>query len=116
MKRILIFICLLASGFAYAQAAKTFSWTPPTEYDDGTVLPDSDIASYNLTCNGTLLANIPNSGGTDTYVSGTLAPGDYSCSATTVAANGQESLASNTANFTVDPLVPGAPTGFTVNF
>lgn len=107
---------LLIAPLVFGQASPTFTWTPPISYEDGTPLPDAEIASYNIYCNGSLLANVPNTSNTDTYASGQLAVGDYVCNASTVATNGEESGLSNTANFTVDPLVPGAPTGFSVTF
>ncbi len=114
MKIKLILAMLLVSPLVFGQAVKTFTWTPPIANVDGSPLIDADIASYNIYCNATLLSNVPNSSGTDIYVSGDLPAGVYDCYATTMHINGEESADSNSTNFTVNLSVPGAPTGFTV--
>jgi hypothetical protein len=105
---------LVISPLVFAVEPKTFNWTPPTQNTDGTALPDSDIASYNIYCNSLLLGNAPNTGGTDTWISPPLPEGTYDCYATTVAINGQESDPSNSINFTVAPSKPEAPSNFSV--
>ncbi len=110
--RALALICL--SPLVFAVETKTFNWTPPTQNTDGTILTDAEISSYNIFCNTILLANVVNTGATDTFTSGPLPAGTYICFATTVAINGEESDASNSVNFTVDPSVPEAPGGFSV--
>ena len=100
----------------WGDSVKTFSWTPPTQNTDGTLLTDTEIASYNIYCNGQLLVNVANTGGTDTYTSDLLAAGDYICDASTLNTAGLEGPRSNPVNFTVDPSVPGAPENFTVSF
>jgi len=106
---------LVISPLVFAVEPKTFNWTPPTQNTDGTPLADAEIASYNIFCNSVLLGNQPNTGGTDTWTSPPLPEGSYSCHATTLATNGEESAASNSVNFTVDPSIPEAPTGFSVS-
>ncbi len=116
MKRFfyLVLALLLVGPLAFAIQPKTFDWVPPTLYEDGSALPDAEITSYNIYCNSVLLGNAPNTGGTDTWTSPPLPPGVYACHATTVASNGEESVPSNTSNFTVDPSKPAAPTNFSV--
>lgn len=110
-----LFYCLLlCSPLVFAVESKTFTWTPPTQNTDGTPLADAEIASYNVFCNAVLLGNVPNTGGTDTWLSPPLPAGSYNCHATTVAISGEESDASNSVNFTVDPSKPEAPSGFSV--
>lgn len=110
-----LFYCLLiCAPLVFAVEPKTFDWTPPTQNSDGTVLTDAEIASYNIFCNSVLLGNVINTGGTDTFTSAPLPAGDYICHATTVRDDGQESLPSNSVNFTVDLSIPGAPTNFSV--
>lgn len=116
LKRLIMVLVsgIMIAPLVFAIAPKTFSWVPPTEYVDGAPLPDDEIASYNIYCNSVLLANVPNTGGTNTWTSDPLPDGSYSCFATTIAVNGEESDPSNSANFTVLPSKPGAPTTFTV--
>ena len=109
-----IIALLILSPLVFAVETKTFNWIPPTQNTDGTPLTDAEISSYNIFCNTILLANVLNTGATDTFTSGPLPTGAYICFATTIATNGEESGASNSINFTVDPSVPEAPGGFSV--
>jgi len=114
MKRISLAVIalLLLSPLVFAVGEKTFNWTPPTEYDDNTPLPQSAIASYDIECDGVLLATVPNAPqDTDTYAAppGTFAAGDHACVAFTVTTTGSRSVASNAVNFTVTPGVPKPP-------
>jgi hypothetical protein len=111
------FVLLLVSPMVFAVGEKTFTFTPPTAYVDGTPLPQSKIAAYDIQCNGTLLATVPNTPlNTDTYVAqpGTFPTGNYACVAFTVTTEGVRSGPSNTVNFTVVPGVPAAPVNFAV--
>jgi len=108
---------LFVSPLVFAVGEKTFTFTPPTEYTDGTPLPQSAIASYDIECDGELLVNVPNNPvDTDTYQAppGTFATGVHSCVAFTVTTEGIRSGPSNTVNFTVDPGVPSPPVNFVV--
>lgn len=113
MKRLLLML-LIISPLTFAVETKMFNWIPPTQNTDGTPLPDAEIASYNIFCNAVLLGNVPNTNGTDSWVSPPLPAGTYNCHATTVAVSGEESDASNAVNFIVDPSVPEAPSNFSV--
>lgn len=118
----LILALLLVSPLVFALGEKTFEWTPPTEYeltqdqiDNGlpaSPLPQSEIASYDIECDGSLLANVPNNPlDTDEYQAppGTFAVGNHSCVAFTVTTAGVRSAPSNAVNFTVAPGVPKPP-------
>lgn len=108
---------LLLSTVVFAVGEKTFRFTPPTQYEDGTPLPQSAISSYDIECDGTLLANVPNEPeDTDSYEAppGTFATGDHACVGYTVTTEGVRSGPSNTVNFTVVPGVPAAPTNFVI--
>lgn len=108
---------LFVSPLVFALGEKTFTFTPPTQYVDGTPLPNAMIASYDIECDGGLLANIPNVPLlTDSYQApaGTFTVGDHACQAFTVTTEGARSGPSNTVNFTVAPGVPAAPTNFVV--
>jgi len=113
--RKLLYCLLICAPITFAVEPKTFDWIPPTLNTDGTPLPDAEIASYNIYCNAVVLGNVPNTGGTDTWTSPPLPEGSYTCHATTLASNGQESAPSNAVNFTVDPSIPEAPTSFSVS-
>ena len=106
---------LLVSPLTFALGEKTFTFTPPTEYVDGTPLPNAMIASYDIECDGGLLANVPNVPlQTDTYQAppGTFTVGNHSCQAFTVTTEGARSGPSNTVNFTLEQGVPAAPINF----
>lgn len=118
MMRRLLLCLLLVSPLVFAVGEKTFTFTPPTTYEDGTALPQSAIASYDIECDGSLLVNLPNAPlNTDSYFAppGTFAAGDHACQAFTVTVDGVRSGPSNTANFTVAPGVPGPPINFVVS-
>ena len=112
MKRLLLILLLMPLTFAWAVGEKTFTWTPPTQYDDGSALPQSEIASYDIECDGGLLVNVPNVPlDTDTYQAppGTFSVGTHECVAFTVSTDGVRSIASNPVNFTVAPGTPNPP-------
>ncbi len=118
MKRLIMItlaLCMLAP-LTLAWQNQDFSWVPPTENTDGSPLADSDIGSYNIYCDGSLLGTVTNTDGTDEWTSpdGSLSPGTHVCSATTINTDGVEGPESNSANFIVPPSVPGAPSQFTV--
>jgi hypothetical protein len=114
-------LLLVSSPVVFAYQNKTFLWTPPTQYEDGSPLIDSEITGYNIFCkesaaaSPTLLGTVTNTGGTTQWTSpdGSLPPGTYDCHATTLTAD-SESQASNTVNFTVPQAQPDPPTGFSV--
>lgn len=110
--RALALLCL--STLVFAATPKTFSWTPPTEYEDETPLPQGEIESYNIYCDGAEVPiwNQPNEPlGTDTWTAPNdqFALGIHVCTATAVATNGEESVRSNAVNFTVVAPRPKAP-------
>lgn len=112
-----IILLLLLSSLTFAVGEKTFTFTPPTLYEDGSPLPQEMIGSYDIECNGSLLANVPNMPlNTDTYEApaGTFPTGDHACQAFTVTTEGVRSGPSNTVNFTVVPGVPSAPINFAI--
>lgn len=108
---------LLVSPLVFAVGEKTFTFTPPTQYEDGTPLSQQEIASYDIECDGSLLTNLQNVPlSRDTYVAppGTFATGTHVCQAFTITTEGTRSGPSNSVNFTVDPGVPGPPINFVV--
>ena len=113
----LLLALLFVSPLVFAIGEKTFTFTPPTQYEDGTPLPQSKIGSYDIMCDGQLLVNFPNVPiNTDTYQApaGTFATGTHVCVAHTVTTEGIRSAPSNSVNFTVEPGVPSAPINFVV--
>jgi hypothetical protein len=114
MKKIRLFVLtmLLVSPLVFAVGEKTFNWTPPTQYEDATTLPQTEIASYDIECDGVLLVNVPNQPlDTDQYAAppGTFATGNHSCVAYTITTEGVRSGPSNAVNFTVAPGIPNPP-------
>ena len=118
MKWFVRVLALLAiSPLVFAVGEKTFRFTPPTLYEDGTPLPQSAIASYDIECDGSLLATVLNEPeDTDSYQAqpGTFPTGSHACEAFTVTTEGVRSGPSNTVNFTVAPGVPASPTNFVI--
>lgn len=62
MKKLLIAVLLVLATFSVTQAApsSTFTATAPTQYEDGTMIPSTDVLGYTLWCSST-------SGGTFLY-------------------------------------------------
>lgn len=119
MRKLLLMLAVVViySPLVFAVGEKTFTFTPPTEYEDGSSLSQDEIASYDIECDGDLLVNLPNVPlNTDMYFAppGTFAEGDHACNAFTVTTSGIRSGPSNTVNFTVTPGVPGEPINFAV--
>jgi hypothetical protein len=111
-KLLLCLLVCLPLTVTWAVGEKTFQWTPPTQYEDGTNLPQEDIASYNIECSNGWTVNVPNEPlNTDTYEApaGTFEPGTYSCVGYTLSTAGVSSRASEPVNFTVEPGVPNPP-------
>ena len=102
---------LLLSTLVFAYGQKTFNWTPPTQNTDGSPLPDAEIGSYNIYCDGNLIGTVTNTGNTSSWQTpvGTFPPGDYTCTATAINTAGIESAQSNAVNFTVAASVPNPP-------
>jgi hypothetical protein len=96
----------LAVGLVVA-AQVQFTYTAPTQYQDGSALPLGDIAVTRLYCNN---IKVDEETGSDGDFDVLLAPGSYSCYATVVAVNGLESLPSNVVQRVVlSDQVPNAP-------
>lgn len=115
--RVLLLSLVVFSPLTFAVGEKTFTFTAPTEYEDGTPLPQSEIASYDIECDGSLLVNLLNIPlNREEYIapSGTFAVGTHACQAFTITTEGERSGPSNTVNFTVAPGVPGPPINFVV--
>lgn len=89
---VLAFLGLVAAPVLVA-IPTSFTYTPPTTYEDGSPLPIEQIGETRLYCNGSLVASEPGSDGDFNNVD--LPPGNYNCYATVIATNGQESQPSN---------------------
>ena len=126
MKRTLqwtIAFILLGSITIQADPFKTWNWTEPTQYENNTTIPASDVLSYNLRCGATdggpynlysvlLDATPPSIQDMGPLVANI--PGTYYCVSTaTSSLHGTESVFSNQESFTVLPsdlgLRPKAP-------
>jgi hypothetical protein len=102
---------LIALGLitgAVQGATVTFTYTPATEYVDGSAMPLSDIDFTRLYCNGAMVDEEP---GADGEFSVLLGFGSYDCYATHVVniATTPESDPSNTVTKVVNPAQPNPP-------
>ncbi len=111
MKKFLIASLLGASCLVLA-ATRQVSWDLPTEYEDGTPLPASEIASITVSCD---------SGDTFTFqgaVTGgdiDLPPGVHTCEARALAVNGEESAPSNSFTRVIAQPRPNPPSNFFIS-
>lgn len=82
MRRVIraVVVTMLLAPLVFGEV-KTFTWTAPTEYEDGTPLLNSDIKEYQLHCNSGLDVIISNDPRTDSWVSQDtdFPPGFYTC-------------------------------------
>ena len=112
MKKLLATL-LLFSGSAFAGTA-SLTWTAPTQYDDGSTLPASEISSYKIyygTASGVYSGFITVPSTTTSYVVNNLNAGaTYYFVVTATATNLQESPYSNEASKTIPTKKPRAPT------
>ena len=115
MKRLAILFAVVAFPLlAFGAGGKLFTWNAPTERVDNSPLPNSEIDSYRIYCDGdsTPIWTQSNSPAFDERwqaPDGTFAVGTHTCHATTVDTLGQESGPSNTLNFIVNPDRPKPP-------
>lgn len=90
----------------------SLSWTAPTQYEDGTPLPTSEIQSYKIyygTASKVYSSSISVTPTTLSYVVSNLSNGTYYFAITTVATNGAESAYSNEATKLVQTKRPKSP-------
>jgi hypothetical protein len=108
-------VILLLSGLVFG-VDQSVTWVPPDAYENGDPLLEQDLDFYTLYCNGQPYSTIDNVIGQNTALIdfGPLGEGTHECYLTVTALNGMESAPSNTANFTVGPRTPGAPTNFVI--
>jgi len=114
MKTILIILALfLIPSIGWA---KTFSWTPPTTYVDGSSLPANEIDSYNAYCgasSGVYTIATPMGNVVSYVIDGDLPKNNkittYYCVVTTIATNQKESAYSNEVTFPFDSRVAASP-------
>lgn len=116
MKRLLqwtVAAILLGSLTIQADPFKTWNWTDPTEYENGTLIPETDDLSFRLKC-GTVeggpydlyeaLLSEPAPSVQDMGPLVANTPGTYYCISTASSSlHGTESEPSNEVNFTVLP-------------
>ena len=98
----LVIAAVLLSTLVFGEV-KTFIWTAPTEYEDGTPLLNSDIKEYQLHCNSGLDVIISNDPRTDSWISQDtdFPPGFYTCWIHAVSQQDVHSVDSSTREFTV---------------
>lgn len=108
-KKLLVALGIIAVAPIVLSQVVNFSYTPATEYTDGSAMPLNEIAETVLYCNGSEVQRKP---GADGSFNPNLVPGRYVCYATHIATNGLESGPSNEVTKVVG--VPGAPQNLTV--
>lgn len=103
-------------------ATRTFSWTAPTEYEDGTALPSSAITGYSINCGNAQGGpyDVLNVRAPGAVLSQSLdvPPGQWFCTARTIVGTGATEIMSERSNevsFTVPQPAPRAPGAFSVN-
>lgn len=89
-------------------------WQPPTTYENGTPLLEQEITAYTLYIDDTELLTFNAIIGTWCYIITINTPGTYVAEMTVTTENGQTSVRSNQATFTLGPLTPGPVTNLTV--
>jgi len=103
-------------GWQVIAADANLSWINPTTNVDGSPLTDHASTNIYYSSDGTpfvFLDSIPSA--TTSYLHGGILDGEHCYYVTALRLNGAESAPSNTACKTVDTLLPGAPSGLTVN-
>ncbi len=106
MKRtfqLIVAATLLAPLILVFGDVKTFTWIPPTEYEDGSPLDNADIKEYQLHCNSGLDVIISNDPSTNTWISQDtdFPPGFYTCWMHTITLSDLHSEDSNNKEFVV---------------
>jgi len=104
------FIVLFLLAFPLWADTVEVTFTPPTEREDATLLPITDIQHYQVYLNSTESITIPN---TDTRFELVLSPGLYDVNMTTVDTDGRESILSNTVSVQAKSP-PGNPTNLII--
>lgn len=89
-------------------------WQPPTQFVNGDPLLEQDLSYYTLYMNDVEVMSFDVIVGTWCVVWTTHVEGTYFAKLTVTHVNGQTSDYSNTADFTLGPRTPGAPTNLTV--
>ena len=114
-------------GEANAAPTSTFTWTAPQQYEDGTMIPVTDVLTYRLYCgdssggpyNNSVLFSTPSPSQEDMAFCVQGSPGTYFMVATAISTNGEESAFSNetTRTYTAGDLgkIPLPPTLLQVN-
>ena len=102
-----LLLLLLFSGSVFADTA-TITFTPPTEREDGTLLPANEIGGYNVFVNGVINETSPLLP-TATGFTLDLPSGAHTVTVTTMDTDGRESLFSIpvAADVPFDPKAPG---------
>lgn len=102
---LLIALGIVAAPLLYAEAVN-FTYTPATQYTDGTVMPADQIAETRLYCDGVMVSS---EAGADGGFIVDLGIGTHTCYGTHVATNGQESAPSNSVTKIVLPSAAPEP-------
>ena len=110
-KSLLVGAGILAAAPIVLSQVVNFDYLPATSRVDGSPLAITDIVETRLYCNNQLVATEP---GADGNFNPDLMPGNYTCYATHVDTDGQESDPSNEVTKLVLPSRPNPPSNLTV--
>lgn len=116
-KYIAIILALPLSAFAALPHEPLFTWTPPSEFTDGSPLdPATDLQYYEIRCTGPQPVTLQVSPDADQLqtIRGTFAVGSYECAMVSVAKDGRESAPSAPVFFDVPAPVPTTVIDFSV--
>ena len=108
--RYLILLLCLAAPAAMADTV-TFEWTTPTQREDNTALPLSEIANFRVayTANGAAQTPFTVANSATTHTLNNVAAGRYCFTITTVDTDGLESVPTSEACRKARPKPPGGP-------
>ena len=119
MYKWLLLLLLFLPVLAQAEL-KTFTWTGPTEREDGTPFDAAtEQAQSNIYClaSGGIVAAVYVAPGNAETLDIDFTPGTYVCDSSVVDTDGLESIRSNSTSFVISPSIskPKTNTGFSVN-
>jgi len=110
VKNVIRAIALLLVASLTIGYEREVSWTPPTQYEDGSILLEQDLDYYTLYCDDEAVTTIDSIIGTRTaLLDMPEAPGTHECWLTVTSLAGEESAPSNVLSFMNQYPAPNPP-------